>query len=393
MPRFIALAIFLFSLPAFAVAQDAVPVPTQETPPPPEVSAPETPAPPAPTSAIPDVAPAPAADATSAPLPPMDATRLTPSESAQHAAEEKSFTQYRHDLINLLALRADPDLLVAAAQLAYPDTPVDSRPLALKTPALLKRAQKYGAEDALVWWISAFLQCTPTSVCPAPEVAQKLEEIDADNVAAWLPALSTEQDPGKSRAVLASMAQAKRFDDYWARNVRATYRALETLPVPADVLREGINATAARLNFATSVGGGFVPSYQRLIQICHAAEATVTADCLAIAHSLESGGTFISQAIGFSIEEALLPEGPQRDVLRARKRTAAWQRQNFIEVSARFPRDAALAQNYVDLLHTQHDELAIVAALLRDQHIAYDPPTSWKAPDALAAPPHDALAH
>ncbi len=245
MTRFIALAIYLFGMPAFAKAQEAVPAPTQEIPPPPEASTPETPAAaaPAPASApaaIPNAAPvsAPAAnaDATSAPMPPMDATRLTPSESAQHAAEEKSFTQYRHDLINLLALRADPDLLIAAAQLAYPDTPVDSRPPALKTPTLLKRAQKYGADDALVWWISAFLQCTPTSVCPAPEVAQKLEEIDADNVAAWLPALSTEKDPGKSRAVLTSMAQAKRFDDYWARNVRATYRALETLPVPADVL-------------------------------------------------------------------------------------------------------------------------------------------------------------
>ncbi len=149
-----------------------------------------------------------------------------------------------------------------------------------------------------------------------------------------------------------------------------------------------------RLNFATSVGGGFVPSYQPLIQICHAAEATVTADCLAIAHSLESGGHL--HFPGHRLQhrgEALLPEGPQRDVLRARKRTAAWQRQNFIEVSARFPRDAALAQNYVDLLQTQHDELAIVAALLRDQHIAYDPPASWQAPDALAAPPHDALAH
>jgi len=104
-----------------------------------------------------------------------------------------------------------------------------------------------------------------------------------------------EKDAGKARALIASMAQAHRFDDFWCASVLAVYRALQILAVPADVLGHGINATAARVNFATSVGGGFQPNYQRLGETCSGADAADTAlvsDCIAIARALETSGTF-----------------------------------------------------------------------------------------------------
>jgi hypothetical protein len=291
---------------------------------------------------------------------------------------------YRRDLINLLALRAEADMLVAAAELAYPDTPDKKRPPALKTPALLKRAQKFGPESPLVWWVSTFLECPPKAATCTHESAAKLQEVDADNVAAWLPALHAEKDAGRARALIATMAQAKRFDDFWSPSVLAVYNALKILAVPEDVLSQGINVTAARLNFATSVGGAFMPNYQRLGEICTKADAQDSAligDCLAIAHLLESGGTFRSQAVGFALENSLLPAGTGRDVAKARQRSAAWQKERFLELSARFPREEYLAQIYMDFLQEEHNELATVTAFLRNQHMPTDPPPGWQPQD------------
>ena len=109
-------------------------------------------------------APAPATDATPAPA----KTKSTRGKSAaapstdvpepSASSEQGRFEQFRRDLINLLALRTEPDLLVAAAELAYPDTQDSKRPAVLKSPALIKRAQKFGPDSALVWWISTFLR-------------------------------------------------------------------------------------------------------------------------------------------------------------------------------------------------------------------------------------------
>jgi len=366
----------------------STPLALADTPPPSEpvltgaeAPFPGTPAPPpADAPANEPAAPASEADVPAAPAPLAPLVPAGPSP----ADEQKQFDQYRHDLINLLALRAEPDLLVAAAELAYPDTQDKKRPPALKTPALLKRAQKFGPDSALVWWVSTFLECPPKAATCTHEAAAKLQEVDADNVAAWLPALHAEEDPARARALIATMAQAHRFDDFWSPSVLAVYNALKILAVPEDVLSQGLNVTAARLNFATSVGGAFMPNYQRLGEICTKADPQDTAlvgDCVAIGHLLESGGTFRSQAAGFGLEISLLPAGTARDVARARQRAAAWQKERFLELSARFPREEGLAQIYMDLLQQERYELATVTAFLRNQHVPTDPPQGWQPQD------------
>jgi hypothetical protein len=93
----------------------------------------------------------------------MTAASLTPELTPQ-----QQLAQYRHDQINLLALRADAPSLLAAALLAEPDAADKSRPAALKPPALLKRAQETGAHDALVWWVTAATECRgKTKACPS----------------------------------------------------------------------------------------------------------------------------------------------------------------------------------------------------------------------------------
>jgi hypothetical protein len=366
----------------------STPLAFADTPPPKEpvltgAEAPFPDTPPAPTADAPANEPAAPEAEPSVPVPPAPLVPAVPA-GPNAGDEQKQFDLYRRDLINLLALRAEADLLVAAAELAYPDTLDKKRPPALKTPALLKRAQKFGPESPLVWWVSTFLECPPKTTNCTHESAAKLQEVDADNVAAWLPALHAEKDAGRARALIATMAQAHRFDDFWSPSVLAVYNALKILAVPESVLSQGINVTAARLNFATSVGGAFMPNYQRLGEICTKADAQDSAligDCLAIAHLLESGGTFRSQAVGFALENSLLPAGTARDVAKARQRAAAWQKELFLDLIARFPREEYLAQIYMDLLQEEHNELATATAFLRKQKIATDPPPGWQPQD------------
>jgi hypothetical protein len=388
------LALTLAMLSAAAMGQalpQQEPQQQQDTPPPQAETAPapESPASPA------ETAPA------EAPIAPEPATPAAPPVSPQTAAassaqaEQKRFEQFRRDLVSLLALRADPDLLVAAAELAYADSDDKNRPAALKSPSLIKRAQKFGPDIPFVWWVSTFLECGTKGTSCHGEAATRLEQLDGNNAAAWLPALYAASAPGQSRAVLTSMAQATRFDDFSAAGVLAVYRALQTLPVPDEVLSHGLNATAARVNLATTIGGAFMPNFARLGEMCRKqndVDEALVADCLAVAHLFESGGTYRSQSVGFSIEDSLLPAGTARDVLRARMRASAWQRQQFLEISARFARDEALAQVYVDLLHENGNELATVTALLRSQHLSTDPPAGWQPqqanPNAVAHDPN-----
>jgi len=385
------------SAPAQTPAAEAPPAAGDTaTPAPPETTPMETPPPAVDTPAVPtDAAPLQPVPPAEPPAPAAPSAAAASAAQAQ-AEEQRVFDQYRHDLISLLALRTDADLLVAAAELAYADAKQPGRPAALKSEALLKRAQKFAPDSALVWWVSSFVPCAPGATsCASADASAKLQQLDGDNAAAWLPALHAQKDPAKARALLASMAQASRFNDFWGASVLAVYAALQILPVPADVLSHGLNATAARLNFASSLGGSFMPNYQRLGETCSGADPTDSAlvgDCIAIAQALEKGGTFRSQAVGFSIEGALLPPGTARDVLRARLRANAWQKEKFRELSARFPREEGLAQIYVDLLREHGTEPASVTALLRAQHVATEPPQGWQPPDRSGSVP-DALAH
>jgi hypothetical protein len=151
MLRSLALTLAMLSAAAMAQAppqqellQDTLP--QAETAPP----QPESPAEPAPAEA--PMAPEPAA-----PAAPLVNPQAAAASSAQ--AEQKRFEQFRRDLVSLVALRADADLLVAAAELAYADSEDKGRPAALKSPSLIKRAQKFGPDIPFVWWVSTFLEC------------------------------------------------------------------------------------------------------------------------------------------------------------------------------------------------------------------------------------------
>lgn len=358
------------SLCPLAHAQDTTSPPPQEVSPAPQ----ENPAP----AVTPENTTTTESPATPPPL------AAAPAIHADAGNNQQAFDQYRRDLINLLALRADAEPLLAAAQLAYFDKDDKKRSPRLKTPSLLARAQQGDANNQLVWWISAQLDCG--AICPRKEDLQKLQTIAPDNGAVWLLSIGAEKDAAKVRPLVATMAQAQHFNDYWNANVLALYQGLQTLPVPADVLANGVTAIAARLNFATSVSSALVPPYPLLAHYCKGADKTDTgliSDCLAIARKIETEGSFGAAMVAFDIEENLLTPGVEYDVMHARRRAVEWQIDRFGSVSARFARDTALAQGYLDLLHSQTSPAAAALALLRSQNISTDPPQGWQPPNAL----------
>ena len=137
--------------------------------------------------------------------------------------------QFHHDEINLLALRGDAHSLLAAALMAQGDADDPARPKVLQTPALLARAQKADDADALVWWVSAALECHGKgNPCPDEKTLAQLQKADPANAATWLWALRPAQKPGSAataRAALTSAASAARYDDYFGALTSVLYES------------------------------------------------------------------------------------------------------------------------------------------------------------------------
>ena len=341
----------------------------------------------------------PAAAAKKAAKPAAKASTETKSDAEPAAGgEDPTFKLFRHDLINLLALSGDARKQIAAAQFAAPDEKDASRSAIKKTPALVKRALELGPQDLLVLWVAASNACLTQPGCADPGALKTLQTADADNAAVWLLSFPTDGNIEMQRASVARMAQAQRYNEYWGADVVALYHALEVLPVPKEITSLGVSSESARINFATTIASSLLPvALQRLHQFCikldPTADATSAADCIAVARKLEAGGTFVAQGIGYAIDEALLQPGVDKDVMGARRRSAAWQKEKFMELSARFPREPALAQAYVDALDKEADEPSAVIAFLRGQKQRTDPPGDWQptppvkaAPDSLSSP-------
>lgn len=342
--------------------------------------------------------PKPAAAAKKAAKPAAKATAEAKStaESAPAGGEDPSFKLFRHDLINLLALSGDARKQIAAAQFAAPDEKDASRSAVKKTPALIKRALELAPQDLLVLWVAASNACLTQPGCADPGALKTLQTADADNAAVWLLSYPADGNAEMQRASVARMAQAQRYNEYWSADVVALYHALEVLPVPKEITALGVSSESARINFATTIASSLLPvALQRLHQFCikldPAADTASAADCVAVARKLEAGGTFVAQGIGYAIEEALLQPGVDKDVMGARRRSAAWQKEKFMELSARFPREPALAQAYVDALDKEADEPAAVIAFLRGQKQRTDPPGDWQPTPPVKAPAPDPL--
>ncbi|MDR3387214.1 MAG: hypothetical protein P4L92_09195 [Rudaea sp.] len=362
----------------FLTALLALPALAQTGAPAPEPAATTEAAPAAAASPAPEVAPA---TATTTP-------EMTP---------EQRLTQFHHDQINLLALHGDAGSLLAAALMAGTDAEGRNRPPALQSPALLKRAQTAGAENALVWWVTAAFDCHESNKnCPLPETLQKLESIDAENAAVWTLSLWHAQqakDAPAARAALASAAQAKNYNDHFGALIDDIYQAEGVLPISTEVLNatgQNVSADGYRLISAAGIAAGVaLPGYFALNDICKGTDPSDTAlvaDCLAVAQKMELSGSINSQNAGLSLKMAMLPAGPELDAARARQRVLSWQTSRISDLGDRLAAEPALSRVYTQALNESGDESAGVLAVLRSQGVALEPPVDWHPPHAGSTP-------
>jgi hypothetical protein len=319
------------------------------------------------------------------------AAPLTPEMTPQQKLE-----QYRRDQINLLALRADAPSVLAAALMATPDNDDKKRPVALKQPALLKRAQGLGESSPLVWWVTAALEChaTPKS-CPAVETLQKLEGLDAENAAVWTLAMVRAQqakDAPAARAALTSAAQSARYNDFFGAVIAAMYDAQHVLPMSNDLLnatRQDASVAGLRLIAAGGVAASLpYPAGAAIAEACSAdaaADAAVAADCIELAKKMERSGSLNAQRAGIQLHAALLTPGTDLDAVHERQRTLDWQMQRIGELAAHLANDNRITSLYTQALAESGDESAAVYAVLRSQGVTLEPPHDWQAP-ASAAP-------
>jgi hypothetical protein len=305
---------------------------------------------------------------------------------------EQRLTQFRHDQINLLALRADAHSLLAAALMATPDAADKSRPAALKSPALVARAQKAGTDDAVVWWATAEMECHATPrTCPATETLQQLEKADAQNAAMWSLAFAHAQqanDDATARAALTSAAQAAQYDDHFGALIVLLNDAADILPIDEEILRasgqSGVSIAGYKLTSAAGLAASLPqPGLRAIVDVCHgnANDSGIAADCVAIAEKIADSGSLITRAHGVKLLTDLLPAGAQQDTVKSRIRTLAWQTQRISELGGRLADDARLTRVYLEALRQRGQEIDAVQAVLRNQGVALEPPADWKAPE------------
>ena len=309
-----------------------------------------------------------------------------PPAQRQQSAQQK-LVQYRHDQINLLALRADAPSLIAAALLAQPDAMSKTRPDVLKTPALLKRAQRLDPDNALVWWVSAGVECTSAgaNACPGTQTLQKLEQLDAQNAAVWALSLWRAQRDGDlpiARAALTSASQARQYNDYFGAIVAALYAAQNVLPMSSELLLatgEQANVDGYRLTHAAGIALSVLPPASKaIVAACRKHDKQVRDDCENIAKKMSVSGSLNARRDGLDSMERLLPPGARMDAVRARARELAWQTRQIGKLGARLANDGRVTHIYVHALQSTANESTAVLAVLRSQGVALRPPPGWQ---------------
>lgn len=325
-----------------------------------------------------------------------DASGAPPSPEMPPA---QLLAQFHHDEINLLALRGDAHSLLAAALMAQGDADDPARPAALKTPALLARAQKANDADALVWWVSAELDCRgKAKSCPRVETLTQLEKTDPANAGAWLWALSRAQNTGDkatARAALASAAQSARFDDYFGALTSLLYESSGILPVRENILRAsnqpGVSVSGFKLTFVATIAAAVtMDSIAPLHKACEdrSSSADVATDCVAVAQKLADSGSLFARRNGAEMLLRLVPSGATHDAAVAQLRTQAWRMQGIGSVADRLANDSRVTGLYTQALHASGREIDAVDAVLQSQRIALEPPADWQppAPESAAQP-------
>lgn len=301
------------------------------------------------------------------------------------AARSKALLSFQHDLVSLLALRAEPMPLMAAALLA--------RPLhgAQNTESfhnLIDRAARApGAGPAATWLELADCNAQSGS-CPNDKALQQLTTQASDNDAVWLLKLGQDVhrgDQDAARADLARAASAKLYDDYTGTSLKALAESVGMLPPPKAVLKANHGSGPYGVQFILVFGlgeGQPQPLLPATARFCANGDDAVKADCRKLAGVLEWGSSPLARSLGLHLRETLGTDAGDRAAARAARLNLIWQVQNFGQLSARALQDRAVAQPLLALAGKGGTQMSLILAALREQGISADAPVGWTPPQA-----------
>lgn len=305
------------------------------------------------------------------------ATKLSPADQKRVEAIQ----QYQHDLVNVVALRADPEYLLGAAILA--------RPFQNQTPGLdfdslsQRAASATGAGPAVHW--ARLGACKTKDDCPNADAFAWLRKNVADNAAVWVVVMdiaARNKDGKAEHAALRHAAAAQTYDDYYGKALAGIAKATAILPPLADTTQgahdgqpdnpDGVRVLVAVMNSQSHIRPQFGPLEDLCSKDAAAKHASVKTDCLKLAHALQWGSSPTARAVGLHIQGELDPaEKAHTDM---ENRNLAWQVQQYSGLLQRALTDPSLASQWLSAARNGGTELSLILATLRASNIPTDAP-------------------
>lgn len=309
-----------------------------------------------------------------------------PKPATNHKADvarDKALAGFQHDLVSVLAPRADALPLLGAALLARP---LADQPKYNSFHALIDRAARAQDAGPATDWVRLADCDARADACPNSEALAALQAKAPDNAAVWLLKLGDDQrqmHADAARQDLARAAGAKLYDDYAGISLKALASTVAVLPPPAATLDPKDTAGAAGLQVMMVFGSARAqpqPNLPAAAKLCKGAadDAALKGDCLKLGTLLEWASSPLARSLGLHLRETLADDPAQQEDARHARRNLIWQVQNFAALSARAQTDPAVAQHLLTLARNGGSEMSLMLAALRNAGIATEAPTDWK---------------
>jgi hypothetical protein len=336
-------------------------------------------APSAPTTSAAPVA----ADAST--TPPASAASTAPPAAKLSPADQKrleAIQQYQHDLVSVVALRADSDYLLGAAILAKP---FENQTPGLDFDALSQRAAAAPSAGSAPRW-ERLSACKSKDDCPNADAYAYLRKQAADNAAVWIVAmdLAAQNHDGKAeRVALQKVAAAETYDDYYGKALAGVAKATAVLPPLADTMQgahddQPDNPDGVRVLVAVNATEAHLrPDLDPVLKFC--SKDAVARDkgsrnaCLKLAHTLQWGSSPMARAAGLHIQAELVPVDKAQD--EQASRDLAWQVHQYSGLLQRALVDPSLAAQWLASARNGGTELSLILATLRTNHVPTDAPS------------------
>lgn len=307
-----------------------------------------------------------------------------PSPSVQ--SRDKALLAFQHDLVSVLAPRADALPLLAAAIISRPLTDL---PKFNNFHGLIDRAAHAdGAADiaAAISWTRLADCDSKADDCPNTSALDQLTTQAPDNAAVWLLKLAEDTRNMKQDATrkdLTKAANAKLYDDYAGTSLKALANSIGVLPPPANTF-DPSNASGATGVQAVLVYGLASTQPQPVLQVtaklCDGAtaDAAIKSDCLKLGKILEWGSSPLGRSLGLHLREVLADDPAQQEDAKHARLSLVWQVQNFSQLLGRAQNDPTIAQHLVNIARHGGTEMSVLLTALRDNNIPTEAPADWK---------------